>query len=358
MSQDAESAITTTESLAAELEQGWNEQEQPVEAEQEETQDISPDEDGEVEDAEPETSEEDKPDTEESEDQEPEAEDSETPRFETLEEIAEAIDMPLDEFMANIKTTRKIDGVEEEISLAEQRDGNQRDADYRRKTTELAENRKAFEGEIEQTKAKLGQQYQEVAAMTTNLEQQLLGEFQSIDWNALEIEDREEWLVKRQKFGERQQQIEAIKNQSRQQLTEQQQEIQAKQAEARQQAINEQQELLLAAIPEWSDTTTREAERKEMTGFLGNYGYTEAEVGNVIDHRLVKLVRDAMQNKGKTSQIDIAKNKVKKLPKLVKPGSKPDKAVVKKKAQQDKRKEFIKKDRHSTEELADYFMNN
>jgi len=353
--------VTDTNSLAASLEQGWSEQEaekpepKDDEALDEPEQNLNDDEEAEPETEEAETSETDDQETNESESDEPETEGEQELHYENVAELAEATGLSLEDFMENIKVTRKIDGIEEEVTLAELRNGNQRDADYRRKTTELAENRKAFDSEVNQAKANLGQQMQEVAAMTTNLEQQLMGEFQSIDWNALEIEDREEWLVKRQKFGERQQQIETIKSQAQQKLSEQQTEIQAKQQEQQQTYLTNQNEMLLGIIPEWSDNSVRESEAKEMVSFLGDYGFSEAEAGNVVDHRLVKLARDAMKNKGKTSQIDTAKKLVKKLPKIIKPSSKPDKALIQRKEKNDKRKHFKKKVRHSTQDLADYF---
>lgn len=351
--------VTNVETAAQEIERRMDVAEQPAEEveqveEVEQTENLNAVEEEEAEEVETETAETDEQETEqESESDEPETEESETLSYQNVNELAEAIDMPLDEFMENIKVTRKIDGVEEEVTLAELRNGNQRDADYRRKTTELADNRKAFDGEVEQAKVKLGQQFQEVAVMTTNLEQQLMGEFQSVDWNALEIEDREEWLVKRQKFGERQQQIEAIKTTANQQLSEQQTEIQAKQQEQKDTYLANQNELLVSAIPEWSDLSVRESEAKEMSNFLSDYGFTETEVGNVIDHRLVKIVRDAMKNKGKTSQIDTAKKLVKKLPKIVKPGSKPDKGMIESKKKQDARKQ-LKKNGNNINEVAKY----
>jgi len=363
MSQDAESAIEVTDvtSAAQEIERRMTAAEEPAQeieqGEVEEQTDINASEDDEGKELESETEGEEETKLEqESEDQEPEAEEGEALHYENVAELAEATGLSLDDFMENIKVTRKIDGVEEEVTLAELRNGNQRDADYRRKTTELADNRKAFEGELEQAKASLGQQLQEVAAMTTNLEQQLMGEFQAVDWNALELSDREEWLVQRQKFGERQQQIEAVKSQTQQQLTQQKQELQAKQQEAQNQFLSEQNDLLLSTIPEYADTAFRETSSKEMTAFLGDYGFSAAEVGNVIDHRLVKLAFDAMKNKGKTGKIDIVKKKVKRLPKIVKPGATVDKAVIQKKQQSDKLTRFKKQGKHSNKDVADLLL--
>jgi len=344
--------VTNVETAAQEIERRMTEAEQTKDevVEEVEEQNISPDD--EVEDTE--TSDEESNELEqESEEQEPDAEEGETLHYENVNEIAEALELTPEEFLENIKITRKIDGVEEEVTLAELRNGNQRDADYRRKTTELADNRKAFESEVNQARGHLEQQLQEAAAMTTNLEQQLMGEFQSIDWNALELEDREEWLVQRQKFGERAQQIETIKTQSQQQLSEQQQQLQARHQEEQNAYLANQSELLISSIPEWADNTVRESQAKEMSNFLTEYGFSETEVGQVVDHRLVKLALDAMKNKGKIGKIDVVKKRVKKLPKIVKPSATVDKKIIAKKEQNDKLKRFKQKSKHSNKDVAD-----
>jgi hypothetical protein len=347
--------VTNVESAAQEIERRMDvsEQVQPVDDEAIETeQNLSPDEEVETETEETETSEETNELEQESEDQEPGNDEGENFSYENVAQLAEATGQSLEDFMANTMITRKIDGESEEVTLAEVVNGNQRDADYRRKTTDLADNRKAFEGEVNQAKAKLGQQFQEVAAMTTNLEQQLMGEFQGINWNELELNDREEWLVQRQKFGERQQQIETIKNQANQKLSEQQTEIQAKQQEYQQSLDEENTRQLLVNIPEWNDVEVWEKDDKIIRDFLSEYGYTEKELSTRIDHRLIRLVRDATLSKGKASQIDIAKKLVKKLPKIVKPGSKPDKGVIQRKEKNDKLSNFKKKARHSNQDVA------
>lgn len=365
MSQAEENAaieVTDQYSLAESLEQQWNEQEvsEAVEAEEEaeETTDTSSDDDSEeVEESADEETDEEAEDLEESEDQEPDAEEGETLHYENVNELAEALDMSIEDFMENIKITRKIDGVEEEVTLAELRNGNQRDADYRRKTTELAESRKNFDGEVSQVKEKLVQDIQEASQIAATLDQQLLSEFQSIDWNTLEIEDREEWLVQRQKFGERQQQIEVIKAQAKEKLTEYQQQQEQQRKDAERKVREEHGAKLLEVIPEWNDVEVWKADDKAMRSFLSeNYGISDSEIDSFYDHRLIKLARDAMKNKGKTAAIDTVKKKVKKLPRIVKPGAKPDKVVAQKRQKQEKRNAFIKKDRHSTEEIANYLL--
>lgn len=50
--------------------------------------------------------------------------------------------------------------------------------------------------------------------------------------------------------------------------------------------------LMMRAIPEWSDPLVIAADRKIMVDFLAQYGFNEMELGQVADHRLIKLLRD------------------------------------------------------------------
>lgn len=257
--------------------------------------------------------------------------------YKSVNELAEALDMSPEDFAEQIKIKVKIDGKEEEVTLSEVAAGYQKERNYRKNSMQLADERKGFEAEVEAAKSNLGERFQQANALAETLESQLMREFNGINWDQLEQNDREEWLVQRQKYGEKYQQIQQTKAQIQQQLGKQSQELQAKQLEAQQAQLAKEAEKLLEAIPEWQNQATWEAEDKQMQSFLNDYGFTEAEVKAVGDHRLVKLVRDAMLSKGSIKKIDIAKNKVKKLPKIVKPGAKPNNAALKNKAKSDAR---------------------
>ena len=352
---DSEAIEVTDEYSAAKaLEARWDAQEETPEPKDDEaleevaeTEEVS-DESEEVEETETEETDE----LDESDEQEPEAEDGEILHYENVDQLAEATGMTKDEFLESIKITRKIDGVEEEVTLAELRNGNQRDADYRRKTSAHADNVRAFEAEVGQAKENLTKQFQEAAQMTAILEEQLTAEFQGVDWNALEQQDREEWLVQRQKFGERHQQIQELKTKAQEKLAEQQAGLTAKQQEAENKLREEHGRRLLEVIPEWQDTEVWKADDKQLRSFLAGYDITDAEINTFYDSRLIKLARDAMKNQGKSEKVETVKKKVKKLPKMIKPGAQTDKVAVKRKQSSDKLKQFRKKDKHTNEDVA------
>lgn len=69
------------------------------------------------------------------------------------------------------------------------------------------------------------------------------------------------------------------------------------------QEIQRENQLTLTAIPEWSDPLKATADREGMAELMQNYGFTGGEVGNLFDHRQLKLVRDYMVLKQMVSGI-------------------------------------------------------
>lgn len=84
-------------------------------------------------------------------------------------------------------------------------------------------------------------------------------------------------------------------------------------------AIKDQRELVtkrersqtLTAIPEWSDEDVEKTDRDEMREHLGEYGYAANHLDFVVDHRMLKYIRDNMQ---RTKRIRAALEKVKRVP--------------------------------------------
>lgn len=292
---------------------------------------------------------------EESDDQEAE-EETEDPGFQSIDELAEALEMSPDEFLEAIKGKVKIDGEESEISLAELRDGYQREADYRRKTMELGENRRAFEVEVEQYREQATQQHQQLANMVQIMESQVMQEFQQINWRELREFDPGEYAAKIQEYQQRKAQIDAVKQQGSQQFQQLQHEQQQVEAQKQQEFISKQAEALMDKLPEWKDNAVASKERGEIVDFLkSEYGYSPEEISGFVDHRLVLLARDALKARATDTKVEIAKAKVKNKPKLLKPGAKKGKAESRK-AQQRSKLQGLRKRGGNTDAVADVLM--
>lgn len=252
-------------------------------------------------------------------DQEAETEEAE-PGFQSVQELADALEMPLDEFLATVKGKVKIDGQESELTLAELRDGYQRDSDYRRKTTELAENRRQFEAQAQQQAQQLNNSLQMANATLQAAEQQMLGEYNNVNWDQLRAENPAEWSARQQEFSVRQAEIQQYQQNIAQSSQQQMQMQQAQQAQAMQQYLANERKALSAAAPDWTSETNT-----ELAGYLNENGFSPDEVGQLVDHRHAIIARKAMLYDQQQKQVNIAKAKVKPLPKMLKPGAKASK---------------------------------
>ncbi len=277
--------------------------------------------------------EEDSDESDQSDTDEPE-ESEEGTDYETLNDFAEALEMPLENLMDTIKTRVKVNGEEFDVTLAEAIKGYQMEADYRRKTSELAEQRKTFDDERTQQTTQIQEALSQVNVLLTNEEQALQDEYSKVNWQELQEYDQQDYLVKKDQFQDRYQAIQQKRQQAQTQAAQiQQQQYQEHQAFLRD-LIAKESELVTNVIPDWNNTEVKEKEQAQIRDFLVDNGFSEREIlmqmdeaGNIlepglIDHRVLPLVRDAMRYRNQGDKIEIAKKKVKTLPKLVKAGNK------------------------------------
>lgn len=253
---DAASAIS--EMLAPEEGQAQVEETQPVEESEEETETAaSVDDESEVQDASDEESTE-----EQSEDEEEQKEEDQPQTF-----------------------TVKVDGKDVTVTLEELQKGYSRTQDYTRKTQQIAEVRKQVEAETQAVRAERAQYAQLLGA----LQAQLQATEPQVDLDRLYQEDPIEWVRQKEVLRERQEKAMAI--QAEQQRLAQLQ--QAEQQRATEEYLLQQKDALLSALPEWKDPKKAKAEKALVVESAKAAGFSEDDLKNVYDHRLVLLLRKA-----------------------------------------------------------------
>lgn len=257
----------------------------------------------------------------ETEDTEDATEEEAEARFETLNELAEATGMELDDFLKSIKATTKVQGEQSEVNLADLIKGYQLESDYTRKNEAFLKLKSEWESERALKQAELNAEFQKAGQAFRVAQQELMREFHGIDWEQLKANDPQQYLIQRQQFGERQASLDRNIQQATieaQQVSRQQQaQMDAKKAEQ----LKQEDELLLAALPSWSDAETRKTESTKVGEYLAKSGFSPEEVAGVTDHRLIVLATKAMQSEKAAKQSDLAMKKVKKTPALVKPNA-------------------------------------
>lgn len=253
---DAASAIS--QMLAPEEGQAQVEETQPVEESEEETETAASEEESPGEEDAPEE----EPAEEQSEDEE-EAKEEEQPQTFTV----------------------KVDGKDVSVTLEELQKGYSRTQDYTRKTQQIAEVRKQVEAETQAVRAERAQYAQLLGA----LQAQLQATEPQVDLDRLYNEDPIEWVRQKEILRERQEKAYAIQAEQQRlaQLSQQEQQ------QAMEQQLIAQKDALLAALPEWKDPKKAKAEKALVVETAKSVGFTEDDLKQVYDHRLVLLLRKA-----------------------------------------------------------------
>lgn len=210
----------------------------------------------------------------------------------------------------------KAAGEEKEVTLDELIKGYQLGADYTKKTTEVAEQRKAVEAErraIEEAKYARDTYSQRLQAIEEFLTSQVPQE----DLNSLKENDPIGYAVKVAELSEKKEQLAAIRAEQARIAQEQQ----ADYARAMSERVAQEAQKLAQVLPEFSDPAKGENFRKEIRNYGKTLGFTDEELSSVVDSRhVVTLHKAMMYDKLQKSKPAITK-KVNEAPRLMRAGT-------------------------------------
>lgn len=253
------------------------------------------------------------------EESEPEEEETQTEEVEAapisnLEELAAALGVEVADLTTSIKHKFKANGEEVEATLGELVAGYQKDADYRRKTNELAEARRAIETQVNQERQLYQQNARAQAHYFDSVEEMMTGAINSAQMEQLKATNPGMWAVKRQEFADRIAQVQEFRRTAAEDYR--QVEMQASQQQQRSfsELVERERKALTTAIPDWNDEM-----RVKIAQAAKSYGYTEAEIDQAVDHRQIRMALDAMRYHELKGKADAATAKVREAPKMLKP---------------------------------------
>jgi hypothetical protein len=220
----------------------------------------------------------------------------------------------------NVLFNAIIDGETKAVPLKELAVSFQLQGHVNNKSIALENERKEFNELKSKAAQHLQEQLQGAETLVTVLEQQLVGEFNNIDWNSLRQSDPSEWAVLRQEYAEKAQRIQQAQAFIKQEQTNAQVQQQEQFAANYKAHLAEERRKAIAKNPDWQDETKYNSAMTEMKSFLtSTYGYTEDDFNSVSDHRLFEIIKDAQSfRQGKKAAED---KKLKPVPKFQKPGA-------------------------------------
>jgi len=205
--------------------------------------------------------------------------------------------------------TVTVDGTDLGVNLEELIQGYQRNADYTRKTQELAQERNQSSEFVERSKKDVEAKLQKLDQLNNAAQAQLQQEYAEVDFEKLYDEDPVEAARLEHKMRKKHDQLAQVSQQT--------QELQAQEFNK---YLGEQQKLLTQKIPEFTDEQKGPRFKQQMRDYLGNIGFNDSEINSVYDHRYVMLVKDAMSYRNLQKAKPGIKKKVANAPKVVKGG--------------------------------------
>lgn len=229
--------------------------------------------------------------------------------------------------------TVKIDGKDERVTLKEALAGYQRQADYTRKTQEIADARRAADNEAEQART-VRTEYAKVLTVIQARLGDTANDRTHDQWNALRAQDpaayATEWADHQRVLEQRG----AVKQEQDRIAGEQK----ADDLNKLRVYVAGEQEKLHAALPILKDPEKGKALIASMREAALGYGFNEKEVGQVFDSRIMLLLNDARQWRSHQAALAKAKTKLKDAPQLPEPGSRQPQQSRKTKARADQLK--------------------
>jgi hypothetical protein len=210
----------------------------------------------------------------------------------------------------------KAAGEEKEVPLSELIKGYQLGADYTKKTTEVAEQRKLVEAErgaIEEAKYARDNYAQRLQAIDNFLTSQMPQE----DLHSLKENDPIGYAVKVAEISEKKEQLQAIRAEQARIAQEQQSDY----ARAMSDRVQQEASKLAQVLPEFSDPVKGDNFRKEIRNYGKTLGFTDEELSQVYDSRHVLTLQKAMMyDKLQKSKPAITK-KVNEAPRMLRAGT-------------------------------------
>ena len=239
---------------------------------------------------------------------------SETQQEET-QEVAEQEEASEDENAIEEQTTDlhqvTVNGEKIDVDLEELKAGYQKDADYRRKTEELAIEKRELRAEEDRLKNQYSTKMEDLNSLVATLNAEINNDMNSKELDALWEEDPTEAAKVDRRIQKRKNTIQQAQQKLRDHQQAQFQEI-----------LREEQKKLHLKHPEIADPIKGATVKSNIMNYLSSKGFSNEDVARIYDSRYFDVIMDGMNyNKSKSVKPGLVSKKVKPS-KFVKSGTK------------------------------------
>lgn len=192
--------------------------------------------------------------------------------------------------------TVKVNGEELQVPLSEALAGYSRLQDYKAKTAEVAEERRAIEAQKANLDAELKAQYADQLEKATDLFARfdpVLEEARKINWDHLKATDPAAYVQAQDAVNQRLAAIQQMRGQIEQLNGETQQHQQAQAMQERAERFDAAADAIVKAMPELADEGKFKAFASEAVSHLRAEGFSSDEIADSLDHRVLTLADKA-----------------------------------------------------------------
>lgn len=246
----------------------------------------------------------------------PEEDTSDEPEIASLYDLADGLGWEADK-LYGLKVKTKIDGEEGEATLKDLLASYQIQGHLTKKSMALSDERKAWEEARTKEQQQFTEKSQKLEAAHMMASQLLNNEFANVNWQQLQRDDPIEFNSKYIQWQQHHARLQNLAEQIAQTREQQQQ----AQKETFEKLKAEEKERILTSFPEWTDESVKAKEWGEIVSHAKEYGFTEDQVNEVFDHRVIRMLRDAKEYAKLKKSEPQTKKKLKLAPKMVKPGT-------------------------------------
>ena len=228
--------------------------------------------------------------------QQPEAQQEETQEA-PVEEEASQDENAIEEQTTDLHQVT-VNGEKIDVDLDELKAGYQKDADYRRKTEEIAIEKRELKSEEDRLKNQYSTKMDDLNSLVVTLNAEINNDINSKELDALWDEDPTEAARVDRKINKRKQSIQQAQQKLREHQETQFQEI----------LKNEQKKLHLKH-PEIADPIKGATVKNNIMGYLNSKGFTNDDVSRIYDSRYFDVIMDGM--KANATKPNLVSKKVK-----------------------------------------------
>lgn len=238
----------------------------------------------------------------------------------SVQELIEASEYD-PEWFNSLEIDVKVDGQPSKAKLSDLVSSYQIQTAAEKRLEEAKEKAKTQNQALAEKQEQIDRSFQVAANLIKKVESKLTSDSDSVDWKTLREQDPAEFAAKKQEFEERKKELEKMKQEAVSEYQQVAQTSQAEQQEQLQQYLQAEREKLLSALPEWKDEEKAKEASGKISGYLSNIGFSNQEIAQAYDHRMVLMAHKAMLYDEGQGKAEPAKKKLAKVPKTLKPGA-------------------------------------